>query len=221
MSEALDKSFDNFYGLQPENSKEMRATRHHLTGLKQDARQPRLATKADVPTGTKTRKRMEDAAVDQSKHGDSCSAKRVDACLPICLTSFGDGSIEPPALPCKDDAMVDKGAAVPKPCLSSVETRTPTSTDGLLPAGTPSTAMRTIFSRPLPSLTIGKETKERTSRTNNNQLAPLCWRKIIQIKSRQNLVFDLGGCTGRLHSCPFLGGRQALRIGFLVWTLQW
>ena len=25
-------------------------------------------------------------------------------------------------------------------------------------------------------------------------------------------MFDPGGCTGRLHSCPFLGGQHALRI---------
>ena len=40
------------------------------------------------------------------------------------------------------------------------------------------------------------------------------WRKVIQTKSRQALVFDPGGCTGRLRSCPFLGGRHALRIGW-------
>ena len=51
-------------------------TRQRLAGLEQDARQPRLATKADVPTNTKTRKRAEDAAADQAKHGDSGSSRK-------------------------------------------------------------------------------------------------------------------------------------------------
>ena len=38
MSEALDKCFDNFYGLKPGNPKKLRATRQHLLGLEQDAR---------------------------------------------------------------------------------------------------------------------------------------------------------------------------------------
>ena len=66
----------------------LRATKKGLAGLKQDARQPRLATEADVPTDKNNRKRVEDAAADQAKHGDSCSAKRVDA-GPMSLTNFG------------------------------------------------------------------------------------------------------------------------------------
>ena len=42
MSEALDKSYDSFYGLKPENPKEIRATRQRLAGLEHGARQPRL-----------------------------------------------------------------------------------------------------------------------------------------------------------------------------------
>ena len=97
MFEALDKSFDNFYGLTPKTPKDMRARRCHLVGLEQDARQPRLATEADVPTDTKTLKRAEDAAADQVTHGHNCSAEKVDPDL-TCLTSFGDDSTEPPAL---------------------------------------------------------------------------------------------------------------------------
>ena len=120
-----------------------------LAGLEQDARQPRLATKADVPTDTRTRKRTEDAAADQAKHGVSFFAKRVDAGQPMCLTSFGGDSIESPGLPCcRDDAMVDKGAVAPAPRLLPVEMRTLTATGGLLPAGIASTATRTIFHQP-------------------------------------------------------------------------
>ena len=60
----------------------MEVTRkQRLTGLEDDARQPRLATEADVTSDKKTRKRTEDAAADRTKHGDSCSAKKVNAGL--------------------------------------------------------------------------------------------------------------------------------------------
>ena len=61
------------------------------------------------------------------------------------LASFGDDSTEPPALPCMDDAMVNKGAAGPKVCLSPVEISTLTAAGGLLPTGTAPTAKRFIF----------------------------------------------------------------------------
>ena len=126
----------------------IRATRQRLAGLEQVARHPHFATEADVPTDSKTRKRTENAAADQTKHGDSCSAKKFAAGPPICLTSFGDDSTEPPALSCRDDIIVDKGAVAPKPCLSLVEVRKLTAAGGLLPAGIASTATRTIFHQP-------------------------------------------------------------------------
>ena len=130
-------------------TKKMRKTRQRSAGLEHDARQPRLATEADVPTDTKTIKCAEDATADQAKDGDSCSAKRVDPGL-TSLTSFGKIA-EPTLAPekCTSDALVDKSAAVPKACLSPVEIRTLTATGGLLPTGTASTAMRIIVSRPL------------------------------------------------------------------------
>ena len=103
---------------------------------------------ANVKPNTKTRKRIEDAAADQVKHGDSCSANQVDP-KSMCLTSFGDNYTELLALPCSmDGVLADKSAAAPKSCLSPVEMRTLTASGGLLPAGTASTAMRTIFLRP-------------------------------------------------------------------------
>ena len=98
-----------------------------------DARQPRLAMEADVKSDKKTRKRTEDAAVDQAMNGDSCSAKRVQAGS-TSSPSF-DMKVEPPALPRWDDVLVDKGAAAPKQCLSPVEMRKLTAAGGLLPAG--------------------------------------------------------------------------------------
>ena len=93
---------------------------------------------------TKTRKRTEDTAADRVNYGDSYSAKKVDP-DPMCLTSFDGDSTKPPALPCRDDAMVDKGTAALKPCLSLVEMRTLTAAGGLRPTGTATTAKRAIF----------------------------------------------------------------------------
>ena len=80
-----------------------------------DARQPRLTVEADVQPDTKTCKSTEDAAADRVMSEDSPFAL-VDP-DPMCLTSFGDDSTETPSLPCRDDAVFDKGAAAPKPCL--------------------------------------------------------------------------------------------------------
>ena len=124
----------------------MKTTDQHLAGAEHDARQPRFATEADVATDKKTRKRAEDAAADQAKHGDSRSAKSVDN-GPTSSTTFSMIA-RPPALPRSIDVLVDKGAAAPKPRLSSVEMRTLTAAGGLLPTGTASTAIRTIFPRP-------------------------------------------------------------------------
>ena len=102
---------------------------------------------ADVKSDTETRKRMEDFAAERVISGDNSSAQ-VDT-DPMCLTSFGDDSTRTPAQPCKkNDALVDNGAAAPKPCLSPTEMRTRTTAGNLLSAGTASTAMRTIFPRP-------------------------------------------------------------------------
>ena len=113
--------------------------------LEQDARQPHLATEADVPKDTKTRKRMENVAAKRVISGNNSSAE-VDPDS-MCLASFGDGPTGPPALPCsRDDALVDNGAAAPKQCLSPVEMSMLTAAGDILPAGKAFTAMRTIFS---------------------------------------------------------------------------
>ena len=98
-------------------------------------------------------------------NGDSSSA-RVDGGL-TSLTSFGIIKAEPLA-PEKSivDALVDKGAEAPKPCLLPVKMRTPTAAGGSLPAGTASTAMRTIF--PLPPLWNFCSTKDMSFRTTTS-----------------------------------------------------
>ena len=86
---------------------------------------------------------MKDAEADQAKNGDSFSVKRVQA-GPTSSTIFGMKA-EPPALSCRDDVLIDKGAAALKPCLSPVEMRTLTAAGGSLPAGKVSTATRITF----------------------------------------------------------------------------
>ena len=89
----------------------MRTTKQCLADLEQDTRQPRLAMEPDVPSDTKNRERAEGAAATvQAKHGDSCSAKRVQAGA-TSSSSFGNDFTGPSALPCsRDDALVDNTA---------------------------------------------------------------------------------------------------------------
>ena len=102
-------------------AKEIRNINQHRAGLQQlQAQQPRLAVKADVLDDEKTRESREDFVPD-GRLGDVSSDRIHD---PMRLTSFGDqGYIEPPALPCRDDALVNQGPEVPKLCLSPVEMR--------------------------------------------------------------------------------------------------
>ena len=91
MLETMDKAFG-------EIKEDLRRTNQRLASLEQDARQPRLAMEADVTAEKKTRERTEGAAATvQTKHGDSCWAKRVQA-GPKSSTIFGIKS-ESPALP--------------------------------------------------------------------------------------------------------------------------
>ena len=112
MSEALDIPFDKL-DKQLERMSELtdmlfRTTDQRLVGLEREARQPRFAMEADVRPDTKNLKRTNDAAADRAKHGDKSSFAQVDY-DPMCLSSFGDDSTEPPALPCRNDALINKG----------------------------------------------------------------------------------------------------------------
>ena len=183
MSEALDKYFDN--ELNPENPKDMRATDLRLASLEQDARQPRLAAEVDVRTDTKTRKRSEEAAADQAEHWDSCSAKKVDAGPPMCLTSFDDDSTEPSALPCRDDTMVDKDAAAPKPCLLPVKFTHQQPPVTYFPPAQPLQQRGSSF----PDLfllrpSVKRPRKEPAGQTTTSLPLPTRWRKVIQMKPR-------------------------------------
>ena len=96
-----------------------------LASLEHDTRQPRLAKEVGVPEDEKTRERTEGAAkAVQAMHGDSSSAKRVQD-DPTTSTCFGVKA-DPPALPYRDDVLVENGAAAPKSCLSPLGMRTTT-----------------------------------------------------------------------------------------------
>ena len=127
----------------------MRATNQRLADLQYEAQQPRPAAEADVEPEMKTRKRTEDAAADRAKHGDSSSATALDG--PRSSTSFGIIAVPLLMAPEKYvvNVLVIKGPEAPKPHLPSVEVRMLSSTaDGLLPAGTTSTVLKTIFLSP-------------------------------------------------------------------------
>ena len=185
---------------------ETRAAEQRLAGLEQDTRQPRLTMEADMPSDTKTRNRTEDIEADRVISGNRSSANQVDPDQ-MCPTSFGHDFTGPPALPClRDDAMVDNGAAAPKPCLSPVEMCTLTAAGGLLPVGKASTAMRIVYYQP--RLRFCPTKKTNSGRTSiqyalyyssfgwiNNQLAVPFWWRVIETKSRQVLVFDPYGST--------------------------
>ena len=120
----------------------------HAANLEHKARQPRLAMETDGSANTKTRERTEGAATAvQAMHEDSFYDCRVDL-GPKTSASFGVKT-EPPALPCKDDGLVEDGAAAPKSCLPSLEMRSPTIAGGLIPTGETSTATKTTVNEPL------------------------------------------------------------------------
>ena len=94
-----------------------------LTRLEHGARQLRLTMEADGQANLKTRERTEGAATAvQAMHGDSCTAQKVQN-GPKTSISFGVKA-GPPDLPCKEDVLVEDGAAMPKSCLPPMEMRT-------------------------------------------------------------------------------------------------
>ena len=116
--------------------------------LEQDARQRRYAMETDE-TNTKTRERMEGAAIAvQAMRGDSCTTEQKVQDRPKTLITFGVEA-EPPDLPCRDDVLVEGGDAARRSCLPSLEMRSLTAAGSLLPTGEASTATRTTSNEPL------------------------------------------------------------------------
>ena len=102
---------------------------------------------ADGPANTKTRERTEGAATAvRAIRRDSFSARRVEPGPKTNSTSVGMIA-EPPALPSRDDVLVENGDASPKSCLPFLGMHSPSAAGGLLPTGEASTAIETTFDK--------------------------------------------------------------------------
>ena len=142
MDDRLNKQLDESY-------EEMKKMNQHVTRLEHEARQPRLAMEADGPADTtKTHERTEGAATAvQAMRGDCFSARRVELGPTTNSTSFGVKA-GPPALPCRDNSVVESGATVFESCLPSMEMRPSTAAGGLIPTGEASKASETTSNQP-------------------------------------------------------------------------
>ena len=197
--------------------------------LEHEARQPRLAMEADGQANTKTRERTEGAATAvQALHGGGFSARRFEPGPNTNSTSFGVKA-GPPALPCRDDSVVECGAAAFESCLPSMEMRPSTAAGGLVPTGEASKASETTSNQPPlrfcsieetdleaknPWISISSASYDSSSvlQERNLSATPYC-RGAVDTKSRQNRTFDSGGSQGHLRACPFLGSWRALVCG--------
>ena len=187
---------------------------------------------ADGPTDTKTRERTKGATkAVQVKHGDSCTTPRVQY-RPKISICFGVMA-EPPALPSRDDVLVENGAAAPKSCLPSLEMRSPTAAGSLLSTGEASIATRATFNQPPLRLYSTEETNSKKTSTpyvsydssffrkNNLPAAPSCQR-VIKTKSGENRMFDSGG-SGSFPRLPVFGNVACVTLwgGSTFWSGWW
>ena len=181
------------------------------------------------PADTKTRERTEGAGTAvQAMLGDGFSARRVESGPNTNSISFGVKA-EPPALPCKDDVVVECGDAASESCLPSLEMRSPTAAGGLVPTGEASTAKEINFNQPASSVLLdrGDGSEPNCEKTSTPYVsfdsssfwrlpaAPYC-RRVVDTKSRQNRTFDPGGSRGHLRACPFWGSWRALVCGEVI-----
>ena len=191
----------------------------HVSPWRQTGRQiPRLASARRAPQQQYKQMR-----------GDGFSTHWVEPGPNTNSTSFGVKT-EPLALPCRDDVVVESGAATSESCLPSMEMRSSTAAGGLVPTGEASKASETTSKNPLLRF---YETEEMNPEADSKMedswtltpsasydsssfwrlfAAPYCYR-IVEIKSRQNRTFDPGGSRGHLRACPFLGSWRALVCG--------
>ena len=128
---------------------------------------------------------------------------------------------EPPALPCRDDALVNQGHEVAKPRLSPVEIRKSTSAGSFLHAGATSITKTqgTNFPPLLLPWSFRETSEEKNIFTTRQTFAKYnrSWHpKVIETKSRQNMVFDPGGLSGCLCGCPFWEGGARCIVGGLI-----
>ena len=207
----------------------------HLTRLEHGARQPRLSMEANAQANTKTRERTEGAATAvQAMRGDSFSARRVEPGPNTNSTSFGVKA-KPPALPCRDDVVVDRSVAASESCLPYLEMRSSTVAGGLAPTGEASTASGTTSNEPLlrfyeteemnpegdskmeDSWTLTPSASYDSSSFWRLSATPYC-RRVVGTKSKKNRTFDPGGARVHLRACPFLGSWRALVRGEVLRT---
>ena len=131
---------------------------------------------------------------------------------------------EPPDLHCREDVLVEDGAAAPMSRLPSLEMYTTTATSGLVPTGKTSTVTETTFNKPLLQFYSTEKANGKKGPTpyasydskvfqnSNLAAAPYC-RRVVETKYRQNITFDPCGSQGPLHACPFWGSWRALVCG--------
>ena len=218
----MDSCFDRWNKNLDEVLDEMRKMDENVTRLEHGARQPRLAMEADGQANTKTRERTEGTATAvQAMRGDGFSARRVEPDPTTNSTSFGVKA-EPPALPCRDDVVVECGDAASESCLSSLEMRSSTAAGDLVPTGEAFKATETNYNQPPLRFCSTEETdhleanckKTSTSSASydsssvfqeRNLSAITYCRRVVDTQSRQNRTFDPGGLQGHLRACPFLG----------------
>ena len=185
---------------------------------------------ADGQENLKTRERTEGAATAvQAMRGDWFSVRRVEPGPNTNSTSFGVKA-KPPALPCRDDVVVECGAAAFESCLPSLEMRSSTAAGGLAPTGEASTASETTSNEPLlrfyetEEMNPEGDSKMEDSWTLTSSASydsrnfwrlsatPYC-RRVVDTKSGQNRTFDPGDSRDHLRACPFLGSWRALVCG--------
>ena len=173
----------------------------HETSLEQD-QQARLAMEGDGSANTKTWERTEGAATaERVMRGDNVSARRVEPGPKTNSTSVGMMA-ELPALPCRDDILVENGDASPKSCLPFKEMRSPSAAGALLPTDEAFTATNTTFNM---SPLRFYSTNEMDSKTNwrsrvlyvsydsNFLPAAYSFRMVVETKSGENRMFDPDG----------------------------
>ena len=218
--DGMGRCFDRWNRKLDEVLHETRVMDQHVTSQEHGARQPRLAMEADGQANLKTRERTEGAATAvQAMRGDCFSARRVEPGPNTNSTSLGVKA-EPPAFPCRDDVVVECGAAASGSCLLSFEMRSSTAAGGLAPIGEASTASETTSNEPLlrfyetEEINPGDSKMEGSwtlsssasydSRSFLRLFAASYCHRVVETKSRQNRTFDPGGCRGHLRACPFL-----------------
>ena len=138
------------------------------------------------------------------------------------LTSFRDQDYtEPPALPCRDDALVNQGHEVAKPCLSPVETRKSSSAGSLLHAGEASTikTQGTNFPPQLLPWSFRETSEKKNISTTRQTFAKYnrSWHpKVIETKSTTKYGFLPRRIVRLSVGLPNLRGRRTLYSGGLI-----